>query len=147
MSLKFVILLQYCCKNILLQRIMDHKIEHSSSNLGLVLSIACAIHCMMMPVLIMAFPLLNESALHHPVVEWSILIVLILLGLLSLNHYRKVHHNKILPTWIFIGGVVLFTTSLLIDNAFHHALTIAGSLVIALSHGVNLSLKRTIPTS
>jgi hypothetical protein len=97
-----------------------------------------------MPVLLLAFPYLSDTVLHHPLIEWMVLGLLVFFGAVSLNHYRREHHGNILPLRLFIFGVGLFTCALIIPGNFHHWLAIVGSLVIAGSHGVNLALKRVI---
>ncbi len=121
---------------------MKSKFYHLSSKLGIGLSFLCAIHCMTMPIIMIAFPFLNNSFLHQPIVEWIILVSLVILGTFSLNHYRKKHHESHLPMVVFILGVLVCLVSLLSHNTNHHGLMMTGSIIIAASQILNLSLKR-----
>lgn len=115
---------------------------HTTSGIGFFLSMACAIHCMVMPVLLIFFPMLGDSVLHDPLLEWSVLGLLVVLGLYTMEHYRRKHHNSPVPMRIFALGAGLCLASLLLSTHLHEVLTVAGSLVIGLSHGVNLKLGR-----
>ncbi|MCP4124569.1 MAG: MerC domain-containing protein [Bacteroidetes bacterium] len=122
---------------------MKENINHTTTRIGLFLSIACAIHCMLMPVVLISFPMLSKSFLHHPFLEWTLLVTLIFLGLFTMDHYKKKHHDSSLPTILFVLGGLICTTALLIHSNYHEWMMIAGSLVIALSHGMNIKLGST----
>ena len=119
---------------------MKEKVSHTTSTIGLFLSIACAIHCVITPILLVSYPILNDTMLHNPVLEWTALGLLVLLGLFTMDHYKRKHHNNSLPSRIFILGALLCISALIVPSHFHEAVTIAGALVIGLSHGVNLKL-------
>ena len=61
-------------------------------------------------------------------------------GQFVLDHYKRKHHNNSLPLRIFFLGSLLCVSALIVPSHFHEAITIAGALVIAVSHGVNLKL-------
>lgn len=122
---------------------MKLRLPKTSTGIGVWLSLACAVHCLITPVLLLTFPVIGRQ-LHHPLIEWGVLITLIVFGIYSMNHYRKEHHNKNLPMGIFAVGVALFLVSLLLTSGLHQVLAIGGSLIIAVSHGINLSLKRAV---
>jgi hypothetical protein len=102
---------------------------------------------MTMPIIMIVFPFLNNSFLHNPLVEWGILLSLIVLGSFSLNHYRKKHHESHLPMIVFIIGVIICLISLLSHVSYHQSLMMTGSIVIAASQILNLSLKRVVPAT
>lgn len=118
---------------------------HRSTKVGIVLSFLCAIHCVMMPILMVAFPFLEHTILHDPIVEWSILGTLIVLGIFSLNHYRKKHHGSHMPMTIFSIGVIICFFALISGEAYHHKLMMVGSVIIAISQIMNLTYKRIVP--
>lgn len=123
---------------------MKSKFYHNSSKIGIVLSFICAIHCILMPIIMMSFPFLNNSFLHDPILEWLILGSLIFLGVFSLDHYKKKHHGSNSPMIIFGIGSTLCFFSLIIHSEFHQSLMIIGSILIAVSQAMNLTLKRVI---
>ena len=123
---------------------MKSKIYHQSTKLGIALSFLCAIHCILMPILLIIFPFLGESMLHDPVLEWVLLFSLIFLGFFSLDHYKRKHHGSNLPSVVFGLGATISFIALAFHSEFHHALMIVGALVIASSQIMNITLKRAI---
>lgn len=121
----------------------DHFI-HNSSKLSVILSVACAIHCVAMPLLMLSFPFLHDSFLGNPMLEWGILLSLVVFGIISLDHYKKKHHGNSLPIILFGIGASICFLALISHNAAHHALMVIGSLIIAASQILNLGLKRVI---
>lgn len=123
---------------------MKSRFYHNSSKVGIVLSFLCAIHCMMMPIIMISFPFLNTGFLHNPILEWSVLGSLIFLGVFSLDHYKKKHHGSNWPMVLFGIGATICFFSLLFHNDYHQSLMIVGSIIIAISQGMNLTFKRVI---
>ncbi len=121
---------------------MRSKLYHTSSKAGIILSFICAIHCVLMPFVLISFPYLNESFLHDPILEWSILGALIFLGVFSLDHYKKKHHGSNWPMIIFGIGATICFLSLLLPHELHHTMMMIGSVFIATSQIMNLTFKR-----
>ncbi len=126
---------------------MKSKFYHNSTKVGIVLSFLCAVHCIAMPILMVAFPFLEHTVLHDPIIEWVTLSSLIVLGVFSLNHYRLKHHGSQLPMIVFSAGVIVCLLALVSGHALHHKLMIAGSIVIAISQIMNLTMKNILSTS
>ena len=121
---------------------MKENINHTTTRIGLFLSVACAIHCMLMPVVLVSFPVLSNSFLHDPVMEWGLLAILVSLGIFTMDHYKKKHHGSSLPTRLFALGSLVCASALILHSALHIWLMVAGSMVIALSHAINIRLGR-----
>ena len=121
---------------------MSQPHNHTTTKIGLLLSIACAIHCMAMPILLISFPFLSETFLHDPILEWSLLSGMVLIGLFTMDHYRKKHHASLLPTGLFLIGAVLCLIAMLIHSSVHLYMIIAGTLLITLSHAMNIRYGR-----
>jgi hypothetical protein len=124
---------------------MKSKFYHLSTKFGIALSFLCAIHCMTMPLIMIAFPFLNLTFLHNPMIEWGILLSLVVLGVFSLNHYRIKHHDRYLPIIIFAIGVIVCVIALINHNHYHFSLMMTGSIIIAISQILNITLKRVVP--
>ena len=94
--------------------------------------------------MMIAYPILESSFLHDPLTEWTFLLTLILLGIFSMNHYKKKHHGRNLPMIVFLSGVFICIIALLVSHQWHHSIMITGSLLIALGQILNFTLPRTL---
>ncbi|AAZ27792.1 MULTISPECIES: MerC domain-containing protein [Colwellia] len=116
------------------------KIENVTDKMAITLSIACAIHCLALPLLLLLLPSfmvlqLNNEAFH----TWMVIIVLptsvyaLFMGCKQHKRYRL----------LFIGflGLILLVLAVWIGNEFwEKALTLVGSTVIAGGHYWNYRL-------
>jgi hypothetical protein len=116
------------------------KIENVTDKMAITLSIACAIHCLALPLLLLLLPSfmvlqLNNEAFH----TWMVIIVLptsvyaLFMGCKQHKRYRL----------LFIGflGLILLVLAVWISNEFwEKALTLVGSTVIAGGHYWNYRL-------
>ena len=104
--------------------------------LGIAASIACAIHCAILPILMTSLPILGINIINNIWFEIGMIILAAAIGLHSLRHgYIKHHHNK-LPFVLFIIGIML----LIVKQIFHaqqfYFLIPAVGLIIA-AHMIN----------
>ena len=111
--------------------ILDH--------VAITLSGLCLIHCLLLPAIIVALPLLaqfNES--HFPA---QMLIVVITVRLIAFALAYRRHGNKVIVAWGFVGIAIMF-----VGGTAAHAnygvladtlLTMAGSLILATAHFFN----------
>lgn len=116
------------------------KVENVTDKLAISLSIACAIHCLAMPLVLLLLPSfavlpLNNEAFHL----WMILIVLptsvyaLFMGCKQHKRYRL----------IVIGfcGLTLLVSAILLGNEFwEKILTLMGTFIIAGGHYWNYRL-------
>jgi hypothetical protein len=116
------------------------KVENVTDKLAIMLSIACAIHCLALPLILLLLPsfavlTLNNEAFHL----WMVLIVLptsvyaLFMGCKQHKRYRL----------LFIGfcGLVLLVLAILLGNEFwEKVLTLLGTVIIASGHYWNYRL-------
>ncbi len=77
--------------------------------LGIVTSVACAIHCAVLPLLISSLPLFGINIIDNVYFEYFMIIIAFVIGIYSLYHGFKKHHHSYFPLSIFsIGFVLLF---------------------------------------
>ena len=75
--------------------------------LGITTSVACAIHCAVLPLILTSLPVLGINIIHNVVFEYFMITMAFLIGLHALVHgYQKHHHNKT-PIIIFCTGILL----------------------------------------
>ncbi len=114
---------------------------------AIVLSGLCLVHCLLLPVIIVAVPLLaqlNETHFHA-----QMLLVVVPVSLFAFAHgYRRHGNLRIIAGGIagiavlFIGGTVVHASYGILADSL---LTIAGSIVLATSHYFNNRLMRHVP--
>jgi len=77
--------------------------------LGIVTSVACAIHCAVLPLLISSLPLFGINIIDNVYFEYFMIVSAFLIGIYSLYHGFKKHHHSYFPLIVFsIGFVLLF---------------------------------------
>jgi len=95
--------------------------------LGISASIACAIHCAILPLFLTSLPVFGIEIINNELFEISMIVLAFLVGAHSLYHgWKKHHHNKI-PILIFSIGIIF-----LVLKQFFHAYTIQ-LLIIAVT--------------
>lgn len=80
--------------------------------LGITTSLACAIHCAILPLFVSVLPLFGTNIIHNITFEAAMILLAFCIGVYSLYHgYRKHHHSK-LPLLLFSAGIILLTLKL-----------------------------------
>lgn len=74
--------------------------------LGIFTSVACAIHCALLPVLMSTLPVFGINIIHNVFFEWSMIALAFIVGSYSLFHGFKKHHRSLVPVLIFTAGFV-----------------------------------------
>ena len=75
--------------------------------LGISASVACAIHCAVLPLLLTSLPLFGVNIIDNLSFEFFMIFLAFCIGSYSLYHGWKKHHHKILPLILFFIGIVL----------------------------------------
>lgn len=75
--------------------------------LGIGASLACAVHCALLPLLITVLPLLGSHILENEKLEYGLLSFSFLIGCWSLGRGYFQHHRRIVPLLIFTAGFAL----------------------------------------
>jgi MerC mercury resistance protein len=78
--------------------------------LGIITSVACAIHCALLPLLVTSLPLFGINIIHNRVFEWSMIGLAFVVGSYSLIHGYRKHHRNLLPLSLFSLGFVFLLT-------------------------------------
>jgi hypothetical protein len=71
---------------------------------GIVTSVACAIHCAVLPLFLSSLPLLGINIIHNNFFEAGMIALAFVVGSFSLYHGYKRHHHHLLPLFIFSLG-------------------------------------------
>ncbi len=75
--------------------------------LGIATSLACAVHCAILPLILTSLPLFGVNIIENVAFEYFMIFLAFVIGAVALWHgYRKHHHSKI-PLSLFSGGILL----------------------------------------
>lgn len=83
--------------------------------LGIFTSVACAIHCAILPLIVTSLPLFGVNIIHNGYFEWVMIFIAFIVGGYSLFHGFLKHHRSFLPVILFTMGFIL----LLLKQVFH----------------------------
>jgi hypothetical protein len=73
---------------------------------GVVTSVACAIHCALLPLFLASLPLFGINIIHNSFFEAGMILLALSIGSYSLFHGYKKHHHRLLPLFVFLSGFV-----------------------------------------
>jgi len=91
-------------KIIYLQSIMAIKLNWDA--MGVVTSVACAIHCAILPVIMSSLPIFGINIIHNSMFEWGMIGFAFLVGSYALFHGFLKHHRSLVPVLIFTFGFI-----------------------------------------
>ena len=73
--------------------------------IGISASLACAIHCAVLPLIFTSLPIFGLEILHNKTFEYGMIAFAGIIGSYALYHGWKKHHHKKLPLIIFLVGL------------------------------------------
>jgi hypothetical protein len=104
--------------------------------LGIAASIACAIHCAVLPLIMTSLPILGINIINNFWFEIAMITLALGIGIYSLTHGFKQHHHQVFPILIFSVGMLL----LILKQVFHQYQTwllIPAVCLIITAHLIN----------
>ena len=75
---------------------------------GIATSVACAIHCAILPLFISSIPLFGHNIIDNNWFEYVMIALAFAVGTYSLYHGRKKHHHSWIPMVFFTIGMAAF---------------------------------------
>jgi hypothetical protein len=72
--------------------------------LGITTSLACAIHCALLPMFLTSLPIFGVELVENTALEITMIVIAFLIGMYSLYHGWKKHHHSVVPIIIFSFG-------------------------------------------
>lgn len=117
--------------------------------IGIISSLTCAIHCTVLPIVLILFPVFSLSLLTHEKFEWFMLALSLVLGLSSLCFGYKKHKSVKALSLLAVGILLLLIGKLshghyVQNNKFefdiYNVILGLGGILISLSHWLNNSL-------
>ncbi len=74
--------------------------------LGVSASLACAIHCAVLPLLLTSLPIFGIDIIENLAFEYFMIFLAFAIGAWSMYHGYRKHHHSLLPLFIFLGGIL-----------------------------------------
>lgn len=125
--------MQLCCSSISL-RLM--KLQINWDALGVSATIACAIHCALLPLLLSSLPLFGINILNNIFFETGMILLAMVIGTYSLWHGFRRHHHRYLPLVLFTAGIFFLLLKQFITS-LHIWLLIPAVPLIITAHFLN----------
>ena len=84
--------------------------------LGITTSLACAIHCAVLPLMLTSLPVFGIDIIDNVSFEYLMIFLAFAIGSYALYHGYRKHHHQLLPWSIFVLGIVF----LIGKQSWHH---------------------------
>ena len=117
-------------------------------NIGMTASTLCAIHCAAVPVFFTSLPILGLGFLANPWVEWSMILLALVIGISSIGtSFLRIHH-RILPLTLLLTGFITIILGHIFTKGWLEAIIVPmGGILIAFAHFVNYKYAGTCQAS
>lgn len=104
--------------------------------IGVTATVACAIHCALLPVFLSTLPLFGINIIDNPWFENGMIGLAFLIGTYSLlNGYLK-HHHRFYPVLLFAAGI-LFLVLKQFFHQYQYFFLVPAVILIILAHYLN----------
>ena len=137
-------MLLYLWTKFILMKLRSYKIN--LDRLGITASTLCAIHCAALPFFITVLPMWGMGFLANDVVEISMIVVSLLLGVWSLSSAYRKQHRRITPILVLIWGFACIAIGHFSGiEVLEPILIPLGGFTIAAAHYLNLRMLKSCP--
>ena len=113
--------------------------QSTKLNLTKIASLACVVHCILAPFLVMAAPLFGH-VFHNPFMEFGIVIFSILSGI-AIIYSGYCNHKKKHAAIVFFVGVSFWIANAILETIyqthFHLELLSLGTLFVLIAYKIN----------
>jgi len=109
--------------------------------LGITTSVACAIHCAVLPLLLTSLPVFGFDIIRNTFFEYAMIVLAFAVGVYALSHGFRKHHQRILPLSVFSLGI-LFLLAKQVWHQLHIWLLIPAVIAIVSAHYLNYRFSR-----
>ena len=109
--------------------------------LGIAASIACAIHCALLPVIMSSLPVFGVNIIHNIYFEWGMIALAFLVGAYSLVHGYLKHHRNTFPFVLFFIGFTFLVLKQFFSQQEYLFLAFAVCLIVS-AHLLNFKYCR-----
>lgn len=136
------VLLYYLVSLFAAARVIDvlATVRNVFDKVGITVTSLCAIHCIMLPIILPVLPLLGLSVSHNHAFERVMLLVTIVLGFIALFIGFHRYHRKLYPFYSLFLGVFIYWQRDVWGHEYEHAVLIVGASLVVLAHVMNMRL-------
>ena len=126
-----------------------HIHKHYSEQITVFLSLVCAVHCIITPLLVILLPVAGAYFEQYHWIEYIILGSVFVLGTSSILHGYKNHHQNKIPAYVFFGGLVLLCAASLLrmmlnyHDSSEHLISGVGGIACGFGQLYNLKLNKS----
>ena len=113
---------------------MKFKINWDAWGIGA--SLACAIHCALLPLFLSSLPLFGTNIIDNTGFEVCMILLALAIGSYSLYHGFSKHHHNTLPLILFFSGFTLLVLKQFFIK-YENWLLIPAVVLIVLAHFLN----------
>lgn len=114
-------------------------IKMNWDGMGVVTSLACAVHCAILPLIASSLPLFGINIIHNIFFEWGMIALAFFVGVYSLAHGYITHHRSFYPILLFNAGFVFLITKQIFHD-YENYLLIPAVIFIVSAHYLNYRL-------
>jgi MerC mercury resistance protein len=107
--------------------------------LGIATSLACAIHCIVLPLVLTSLPFFGINIIHNIFFEWGMIVLAFLIGVYALLHGYKTHHQNKLPVILFCIGFIFLMAKQFFLSLESYFIVPAVAFIIS-AHYINYKL-------
>lgn len=104
--------------------------------LGIGASLACAIHCALLPLFLTSLPLFGINIINNETFEVVMIIIAFGIGSYALYHGYRKHHHSLLPWVLFLSGFAFLVLKEFVIH-YHTWLLIPAVVLIIAAHLLN----------
>jgi len=109
--------------------------------IGISTSLACAIHCALLPLFFTSLPIFGINIVHNLFFEYAMIALAMVVGTYSLYHGKKKHHHNWWPFRFFVVGMILLLLKVTFP-AWEIILLVPAVIGIIAAHALNFRLCR-----
>lgn len=109
--------------------------------LGISASLACAIHCAVLPLMLQSLPVLGVNIIDNMAFEYGMILLAFGIGSYSFWHGYRKHHHSLVPFSLFVAGMA-FLIAKQIWHDYQIPLLSAAVVLIVLAHLRNFRMCR-----
>jgi hypothetical protein len=112
------------------------RIKANWDAIGITASLACAIHCAFLPLLMTSLPLFGVNIIHNTYFEVGMILAAFCIGSYSFYHGYRRHHHSLLPFLLFGFGMAFLVMKIFFVQYENWILVPAVTLIIT-AHFLN----------
>ncbi|MFY8128986.1 MAG: MerC domain-containing protein [Chitinophagaceae bacterium] len=109
--------------------------------LGIATTVACAIHCAILPLAVSSLPIFGINIIDNTFFEYGMIALAFLIGFIALFHGFKKHHHSLMPILLFSMGM-LFLVCKQVWHSYQLYFLFPAVILILVAHFYNYKLCR-----